>query len=313
MPAISVIVCTHNPRPEYLQRVLGALKAQTLPMTQWELFLADNASKEQLSKVYDLSWHPNGRHVREDRIGKAHALLTVMGMAKGELFMTVDDDNVLRPDYLYNSLEIANQFPFLGAWGGHVEGEFEQELPDWLKPHLSSLAVRPVERDYWSNYYIDNKSMPFGAGLTVRSSVAAAYAREMESRPASTELGRKGSSLVSGEDIDLALTAYDSGLGTGMFPRLHLTHLIPKTRMTVEYLCRLLEAIEYSTHILKSHRDPAYIPPEDGSKLRRWVRAYQAWRLPEPGRSIVRAENHGFARAKAEIIAKLRSPSASAT
>jgi glycosyltransferase involved in cell wall biosynthesis len=304
MPAISVIVCTHNPRPEYLQRVLAALKAQTLPTAQWELFLADNASKEQLSKVYDLSWHPNGRHVREDRIGKAHALLTVMGMAKGELFMTVDDDNVLRPDYLFNSLEISKQFPFLGAWGGHVEGEFEQELPDWLKPHLSSLAVRPVDRDYWSNYFVDNKSMPFGAGLTVRSAVARTYARAMEKRPASTELGRKGTSLVSGEDVDLALTSYDLGLGTGMFPRLYLTHLIPKTRMTVEYLCRLLEAIEYSTHVLKCQRDPSYNPPEDNSTLRRWLRSYQTWRLPEPGRSIVRAEDRGLAKAKAEIVGK---------
>jgi glycosyltransferase involved in cell wall biosynthesis len=28
---ISVIVCTFNPRADYLQRTLGALRAQTLP------------------------------------------------------------------------------------------------------------------------------------------------------------------------------------------------------------------------------------------------------------------------------------------
>ncbi|MGA3180572.1 MAG: glycosyltransferase [Terracidiphilus sp.] len=312
VPALSVIICTHNPRPEFLRRVLDALKAQTLPLEQWELLLADNASKEWLDQLYDLSWHPNGRHLREETLGKAHALLTAMGEAKGELLMTVDDDNVLRSDFLANSLEIAKAFPFLGAWGGHVEGEFEQEVPDWLKPHLSALAVRPVDRDYWSNYYTDNRSMPFGAGLTVRKPVAIAYAKAMLARPVSAELGRKGSSLVSGEDVDLAMMAYDLGLGTGMFQRLYLTHIIPRTRMTVEYLCRLLEAIEYSTHILKSHRDPAYIPAEDGSTLRKWLRTFQVWRLPEPARSVVKAENRGFAKAKAEIISKRNGLSVSA-
>jgi len=39
MIPVSVIICTHNPRPDYLQRVLDALKAQTLPKENWELLL----------------------------------------------------------------------------------------------------------------------------------------------------------------------------------------------------------------------------------------------------------------------------------
>ena len=62
---ISVIICTHNPRPDYLRRVLDALKAQTLPKERWELLLIDNASNEPLSGEWDLSWHPHARHIRE--------------------------------------------------------------------------------------------------------------------------------------------------------------------------------------------------------------------------------------------------------
>lgn len=39
---ISVIICTHNPRSDYFEKVLNALKAQTLSTAQWELLLVDN-------------------------------------------------------------------------------------------------------------------------------------------------------------------------------------------------------------------------------------------------------------------------------
>ena len=55
---ISVIICTHNPREDYLRRVLKALRAQSLSAEQWELLLIDNASKEPLAAAWDLSCSP---------------------------------------------------------------------------------------------------------------------------------------------------------------------------------------------------------------------------------------------------------------
>jgi glycosyltransferase involved in cell wall biosynthesis len=46
---ISVITCTHNPRQDYLDKVLTALKAQTLSLDQWEYLLVDNASNQLLA------------------------------------------------------------------------------------------------------------------------------------------------------------------------------------------------------------------------------------------------------------------------
>ena len=296
----SVIICTYNPQADFLRRVLDALKEQTLPKEQWELLLIDNASGEPLVSTWNLSWHPQGRHIREDELGLTPARLRGIKESAGPLLVFVDDDNVLRSDFLVNTIEISTKFPFLGAWGGHVEGEFADEVPEWLKSHLHALAVREVDRDYWSNYYADNRSMPFGAGMCVRKTVAAAYSRALGNRPASRQLGRKGSSLVSGEDIDMALTAYDSGFGTGLFRNLRSTHIIPKRRMTVEYLCRLLEGIEYSTHLLRKQRNASYAPPQDPTLLR-WLKAYRVWRLPDPIRSIARAQNRGLAKAQAEI------------
>jgi hypothetical protein len=302
MLELSVIICTHNPQAACLRRVLDALKAQSLPNNKWELLLIDNASNEPVAPNWNLSWHPLARHIREDELGLTPARLRGFRESNGGLLVFVDDDNVLQWDFLAITLQISRDFPFLGAWGGNVEGDFEGEIPDWLRPHLHALAVREVDRDYWSNYYADNRSMPFGAGFCIRKVIATAYAQALETRPASKNLGRKGASLVSGEDIDMALTAYDSGFGTGLFRKLRTTHIIPKGRMTLEYLCRLLEGIEYSTHLLRKQRNSKYFPPQEPT-LTRWVKAYQVWRLPDPIRSIAKAQNRGQARAMAEFSA----------
>ena len=36
---LSVIICTHNPRSDYLRRVLKALSEQTLLKERWEMLL----------------------------------------------------------------------------------------------------------------------------------------------------------------------------------------------------------------------------------------------------------------------------------
>src|ERR1039457_2192213 len=94
---LSVILCTHSPRSNYIRRRLEGLKAQTLPKDQWELLLIDNASEVLLANVLDISWHPLARHVREDELGSTPARLRGIRESKGELLAFADDDNVLAP------------------------------------------------------------------------------------------------------------------------------------------------------------------------------------------------------------------------
>lgn len=303
MISLSVIVCTHNPRAEYLGRVLGALRGQSLGHEQWELLLVDNASSQPLAAAWDLGWQRNGRHIREESLGLTPARLRGIAEAQGGILVFVDDDNVLREDFLAEALTIGGEYPALGAWGGNVVGEFERPVPEWAKPYLHTLALREVKEDSWSNFNIDNRSFPFGAGLCVRQSVAAAYRRALTARPDSRGLDRKGDSMMSAGDVDLVMTAYDAGMGTGLFGRLHLTHLIPPTRLTVDYLSRLLEGIEYSTHVLRSQRNPGYVPALENPWLR-WLRKYRIWRLPEPVKTFARAQDRGISKAWAEITAK---------
>src|SRR5450631_1561319 len=112
---ISVIICTHNPRPHYLSRVLAALRSQTLPMEQWELLVIDNASQEPLTAdTWDLSWHPRARLIREDELGLAPARMRGMRESLAELLVFVDDDNILDPSYLSEVVRIKHEWAQLG-------------------------------------------------------------------------------------------------------------------------------------------------------------------------------------------------------
>ena len=117
MIEVSVIVCTHNPRPNYLRRVLDALRDQSLPKDRWEFLLIDNASREPLVGTWDLSWHPHARHVSESEIGLSLARQRGIRESSADLLVYVDDDNVLNADYLSEALRIGNDWPALGTWG----------------------------------------------------------------------------------------------------------------------------------------------------------------------------------------------------
>src|SRR6266436_1643779 len=122
--ALSVVTCSHNPRPDYLQQVLQALRSQTLAREAWEYLLIDNASKEPLDLRVDLSWHPNAKHLREENLGLTYARLRGIGEASGGILVFVDDDNVLDADFLEQVLNIAEAWPKIGAWSGQTRPRF---------------------------------------------------------------------------------------------------------------------------------------------------------------------------------------------
>jgi glycosyltransferase involved in cell wall biosynthesis len=250
---ISVIICSHNPTSVYLQRVLEALRAQTLGMEQWELLLIDNASQNPLVEQVDLRWQPNARHLFEAQLGLVNARLRGLKECQGNLIVFVDDDNVLDPDYLRSVLEIEQACPMIGAWSGRIIPDFDGGNPaEWTRPMWPLLALDDFEKDVWSNIDMHD-TMPVGAGMCIRQEVGQKYVNLLETDPRRLLLGRRGKTgkiLASNEDTDMALSAIDIGLGIGKFTRLKLIHIIPASRLTEDYLLKILKGIVYSMKIM---------------------------------------------------------------
>jgi len=244
---LSVIICTHNPRADYLERVLKALKSQTCSFERWELLLIDNASVEKLSDYWDLKWHPNGRVIREDEVGLTAARLRGLREVQSELIIFVDDDNVLESDYLLKGLEVAKEWTELGAWGCQYFAEYDEGMPaDWQHDIWSSK----LDADVWSSLP-DRAAAPFGGGMFLRASVAKEYLHKCSNEPLRRILDRSGSSLLSYGDFDMAFTACDIGLGIGRFKKLKLIHLISSKRTSKEYLWKIARDTAYSDIIFR--------------------------------------------------------------
>jgi glycosyltransferase involved in cell wall biosynthesis len=252
MLAFSVIICTRNPREDYLRRVLDALRIQTLPREQWEILLLSVAGDKPLSGRFDLSWHPNARFILEEKIGKTHALLRGIAESKGELLAIVDDDNVLRADYLEAALKIGAQDARLGAWGGSCLPDFEVPPPPELKPWLGGLIIEKLTTPYWAKLPHGSEALPAGAGMVVRRPQAERYRELVLRDPVRQALGPNGQPANGGEDSDMALCGFELGLGTGRFPELELTHLIPARKLTLPYMESLYGAFGFSGVILNA-------------------------------------------------------------
>ncbi len=303
---LSVVICTFNPRREYLERTLNALLTQTLPAEEWELIVVDNNSQPPLAGWLDLGAFPQARLIRESAQGFTPALIRALAEVRSPLCVLVHDDNVLAPDYLAHACRIGREWPQLGAWGGHYEAEYEEQPAPHLAPFVAYLAVNPIARDRWSNALYDYGATPCGAGMVVRTPVLQrwiALARDDEQR---RSLGRHTDKLTSCEDFDIAFTAIDSGFGTGVFTCLRIRHLIPRGRVQPDYLRRLVEGHGYSSVLLHSFRGAVAAPPSGW--LHRLRRARYLRTLPPMEREVQEALARGEARGHALLARRRGTP-----
>jgi len=252
MQPISVIICSLNPRSDYLRRVLDSLQSQTLPVSQWELLLVDNGSEHPLEDSWNLSWHPHHRHVRETEPGLTAARLRAIKEATGDLLVFVDDDNILSPDYLATALEIRRSYPYVNVFGaGTLEPEFEVEPPAERRPYCTLLGLRTAARPLWTNNPKDSPCIPWGAGLCVARQTAHAYEQLLSRVRIAHLLDRRGTRLFCGGDDLFSWVTARAGCGFGIFPSLRITHLVRASRVSEPYLLRLIHDHAYSHGILR--------------------------------------------------------------
>jgi glycosyltransferase involved in cell wall biosynthesis len=246
-----VVICTHNPRVEYISRVIDALRDQTVRSDEWELLLVDNASNCPVAATVDLAWHPNSRLVREERLGLTAARCRAITETQSDLIVFLDDDNLAAPDYIAEAIATFRGDSSLGVFGsGRIVPEFEIQPQPSLVPRLSMLALRSCKTPLWSTDLRAVDRIPWGAGLCVTRIVANAYRDLVQKTPMVDAVGRRGSLLLAGEDDLFSRVACDLDLTFGVTPSLKVTHLIARGRLTESYFLRLVEGHAFSHCVL---------------------------------------------------------------
>jgi glycosyltransferase involved in cell wall biosynthesis len=289
---IDLIICTHNPRWDYLIRTLDSiLQQQSIAGVEVEQWLVDNNSPPECSeKLKSICAERGFQYLFEKEPGLVHARICGLRNTSGEVIVWVDDDTVLAPNFLSEVARIVKEKPFLGVWGGNVILELEKSVPDYIRPHLALLTENCIEIEEWSNY---RHCMPVaGAGMCTRRVVGDRYIANFDASPLRKLLGRSANNLFSGEDWDFCQTAPEIGLGVGRMPNLSLTHLIPERRTTEAYLLKIAEGHKFSAQIVLAIRG---IPLVD-DRLDRKILALRLRQLLKPSfaKRVLLAEYKGF-------------------
>lgn len=238
---VSVILCTYNPHPDLLHAALVSLENQSV--RDFELLLIDNKSTPPVDEAaLRHRYRLNLRVLREERPGLTHARCTGIAATSGDLIVFVDDDNSLDPDYVEHAVRIALSEPAIGHFGGKARAGLARPIPEWKRPLLLHLGVRDYGdqaitsfEDRWGQWE------PIGAGMVTRRDVAEHFVKFVSERHAATLLGRRGGSLMSGEDSLMARAANRLGYSCSYQPALKLTHFMKPSRLRPSVLARTLE------------------------------------------------------------------------
>ena len=286
---IDVAICTHNPNPELLQRVLDHLSQQTLPTEHWWIRIIDNASQPAITDL-DLQWPANASSVVEPQLGLTYARLRAARETQAELVVFVDDDNLLAPDYLALAWKHFRDNPRLGAAGGITRPDYGAAPSGWFDTTLAPLGLRDFGPAILCTHWEPGQDRqypafaPIGAGLCIRRQALQDWATRTQQDHDALEFGRRGQQLTSGEDNDLVLTLLDQGWAIAYLPDLSLAHHIPARRLQPDYLSRLNYAASRDwVRVLDRHGIrpwPAIAPVTLPLRQFRAALRTQAWRSP---------------------------------
>jgi glycosyltransferase involved in cell wall biosynthesis len=104
-PQISVLIATHD-RPELLRNCLEGFVEQTIPASEYEVVVVDDGSSgnEAAALRRKLSLRLPLTHTRIEHAGRSAAKNLALMLARGELVLFFDDDDVPAPDLLEQHL-----------------------------------------------------------------------------------------------------------------------------------------------------------------------------------------------------------------
>lgn len=235
---ISVVLCTYNPKEQYLSRVIQSLLGQTLDQSNFEFFIIDNNSNIPVSSLQTVKDNDITVY-HEPKQGLTAARMLGTQKSKAPIIVFVDDDNILAPNYLSTVVEIFKEAK-IGCVSGEVLPEYEEQPKVWFSHFEEMIAIRRFTKDncsYYTTIPKYSRFFPIGAGISIRREIMVDYINSLNE--ATRIEGRKGAELSSGEDLDMDFFTISKGYYIGANSELKITHIIPPFRIEPDYIVRL--------------------------------------------------------------------------
>ncbi len=248
---ISIAICTYN-NAHILDQTLAALEEQHVSDTvDWSVLVVDNNSSDNTPLVvqhYAARGHiPGLRYIREEKQGVGYARKRAVEETASELVAFVDDDCRLEPDWVQQAVTFSRAHPQAGAMGGNIRLRWEVEPSQEILSYSQCFAAQ----DYGASARRLETDALVGAGLVLRRDALRA-SRWLERMILSGRQGDALSSTPHCEDIELVFRIRNTEYELWYNPAMRLEHYIPRRRMSLAYIRRLLQGTVLCGPILEA-------------------------------------------------------------
>lgn len=231
-PNVSIIICTYNRSALLIQTLQSLLALEDLE--QAEIIVVDNHSKDDTAACVKEFIGTYGarldiRYIMEPLQGLSAARNTGILASKASIIAFLDDDAIPCRTWITTIVSTFNSRPEVMAMGGKIAPIFESKRPEWL--------IKPFELPYT---IVDLGSRikeypgqlhPCGANMAMRKLVF-----DISLFP--LDLGRKGDSLLSGEETWLFGQIQREGHSILYHPQMAVDHFVPTNRLTEDWILK---------------------------------------------------------------------------
>jgi glycosyltransferase involved in cell wall biosynthesis len=115
---VSVIIPAYNAAP-FIEETIRSIYGQTYP--HWEIIVIDDGSTDNTASICEQLNCSSLKVIRQKNTGVAMARNNGLALAKGELVVFFDADDLMSPDFLSVRVEALLDDPEIGFVGGLVE------------------------------------------------------------------------------------------------------------------------------------------------------------------------------------------------
>lgn len=242
MVRLSLVIPTYN-RSSQLLTTLESVAAQRVDSSLWECIVVDNNSQDDTHLTVEtfIAQHPevNMRYHFEPKQGLSHARNSGIALSKGDIIAFIDDDESVVRDFVLRYINLFDRYPEAMAAGGRIVPQYMSGRPRWM----SQYVARPIANPLYLGDYIKpfpRSKCPGGGNMALRRVVFEQIGLF------DTELGRKGTTLIGGEECDLVERMRRRNLPIYYVPRAMIYHRIYDEKLTEEYTTKLFRNVGVS-------------------------------------------------------------------
>jgi glucosyl-dolichyl phosphate glucuronosyltransferase len=234
--SVTVAICTWN-RAAQLREMLASLARLERPAgVDYEVLVIDNGSSDGTEAVLrDAARFLPLRSSTEPALGHAIARNRAVHESRGDYLLWTDDDVIVDSRWLQSHCEAFRADPEAALFGGPILPLFGARAPRWLEQVWDQVKGDYAVRDLGAEPVpLDHRRYPFGANYAIR--------REEQLRfPYDRRRGRRGTSLVSGDEVAVFHWLLAAGGRGWWVPGARVWHVIGRERLSRGFLRRYHE------------------------------------------------------------------------